>query len=333
MLERSIHRSRFATWSFRVGFFVMQLLVVTLVLHRFADLPTPVAINLAKVAFAGSVLAILLAILGFFRIWTKGYHGVTRGMLGLIIALGILAWPAAVLPAYLQLPALHDITTDPVKPPRFQALAARPALANPPEYPGLPAALEQAESYPDIKPLNVQRPPLETFEIIQRVLEREGLAIVRSLAPDGAVTIGVIEAVDETLILGFDDDVIVRVAATTDGTRVDLRSASRYGKHDFGRNATRVRDLLKLLQARLDIGAQPLEDDKDKIAKSSKKSKKKTGRASTRKRARNKRSARSTRRASQSRARQANQRARARRAARQARARRRAQRIFQQSNR
>jgi uncharacterized protein (DUF1499 family) len=55
---------------------------------------------------------------------------------------------------------------------------------------------------------------------------------------------GIIEAVARTPILGFRDDVVVRVRATTDGARIDVRSASRYGRHDFGTNAGRVRNLI-----------------------------------------------------------------------------------------
>ena len=61
---------------------------------------------------------------------------------------------------------------------------------------------------------------------------------------DAAVRDGIIEAVARTPILGFRDDVVVRVRATTDGARIDVRSASRYGRHDLGTNATRVRNLI-----------------------------------------------------------------------------------------
>ncbi len=55
---------------------------------------------------------------------------------------------------------------------------------------------------------------------------------------------GLIEAIARTPILGFRDDVVVRVRATSDGARIDVRSASRYGRHDFGTNAARVRNLI-----------------------------------------------------------------------------------------
>ena len=44
--------------------------------------------------------------------------------------------------------------------------------------------------------------------------------------------------------MGFRDDVVIRVRPAPDGARVDVRSASRYGRHDLGTNAARIRSLL-----------------------------------------------------------------------------------------
>jgi uncharacterized protein (DUF1499 family) len=53
-----------------------------------------------------------------------------------------------------------------------------------------------------------------------------------------------IEAVAYTPILAFPEDVVVRVRPTADGARIDVRSASRYGRDDIGSNARRVRELI-----------------------------------------------------------------------------------------
>ena len=41
------------------------------------------------------------------------------------------------------------------------------------------------------------------------------------------------------------DDVVIRVRAAGGGSRIDIRSASRFGSHDFGANAKRVAGLLE----------------------------------------------------------------------------------------
>jgi hypothetical protein len=54
----------------------------------------------------------------------------------------------------------------------------------------------------------------------------------------------VIEAVARTPIMGFRDDVVVRIRFDEEGSRVDIRSSSRYGRTDFGTNAARIRRML-----------------------------------------------------------------------------------------
>ncbi|MGC1325745.1 MAG: DUF1499 domain-containing protein, partial [Xanthobacteraceae bacterium] len=63
-------------------------------------------------------------------------------------------------------------------------------------------------------------------------------------APASTARDGIIEAVARTPILGFRDDVVVRVRPTVDGARIDVRSASRYGRNDLGTNASRVSNLI-----------------------------------------------------------------------------------------
>jgi hypothetical protein len=59
---------------------------------------------------------------------------------------------------------------------------------------------------------------------------------------------GRIEATDTTLWFGFTDDIVVRVqSAGAIGAKVDIRSKSRVGTSDYGRNAERVREYLRSL--------------------------------------------------------------------------------------
>jgi hypothetical protein len=62
-----------------------------------------------------------------------------------------------------------------------------------------------------------------------------------------------LQAVAATPLFSFADDVVLRLEETPDGTRVDMRSASRLGAHDLGQNARRIRRFL----ADLDVALQP----------------------------------------------------------------------------
>jgi len=49
-------------------------------------------------------------------------------------------------------------------------------------------------------------------------------------------------------VLGFIDDVVIRISRESDKTRVDMRSKSREGLVDGGCNAKRVQEFLKRLE-------------------------------------------------------------------------------------
>lgn len=245
-----------AAWSRRVALFSLQLVLVGLFLHRFLSLSTPVAINLFATAIGGAVLAILLAIVAFAVIWRLGRSGAWSAAAGLFFGLMLLAWPTAYLPFYLTLPEINDVTTDTSVPPRFVALAAQRAKgANPIDYKGASVARIQAEAYPDIRPVVIPRPVNETFEMLGEIVRRFRWQIASEQAPQGRGRPGYIEALDRTLVLGFYDDVVLRVDGDARETRIDVRSASRYGRHDLGRNAARVRKLFAEIRTQLETGA------------------------------------------------------------------------------
>jgi hypothetical protein len=76
------------------------------------------------------------------------------------------------------------------------------------------------------------------------VVNKRRWRIVDARAPQAGRREGRIEAVARTPIMGFRDDVVIRVRAEPDGARIDARSSSRYGAFDFGTNASRVRGLM-----------------------------------------------------------------------------------------
>src|SRR5260370_41603947 len=82
--------------------------------------------------------------------------------------------------------------------------------------------------------------------------QRMGWTIV---AADGAA--GRIEASDRSRWVGFTDDLVIRVAATGAGSRIDLRSSSRLERSDFGGNAARIRAYLSARRASPSRDGQP----------------------------------------------------------------------------
>ena len=152
-----------------------------------------------------------------------------------------------------RLPAIYDITTDPIDPPRFEAVARlRPREANPTLYAGLRAAELQKAAYPNVEPLIVSATPQIAYDAAMQVITKYKWRIVDARGPLAGRRDGRIEAVARTPILGFRDDVVLRIRQDPDGARVDIRSTSRYGRHDFGTNAARIVSLSSAIDDAVD---------------------------------------------------------------------------------
>lgn len=255
MMDATRQRPVFpAVWSLRLALFGGGLAIAGIILHRILGLQTPILLNILMVAFASSGLALLLALIGIVQIWFTGRPGAGAAFAGLMMSLALFAWPAYYIPALRDLPAINDVTTDPRTPPPMTALARlRGPGANPARYPGDSWAEMQAAAYPDLHPLLIPRSADEAFELAADAVRRLKLKVVAESPPgDGFDEPGTIEAVDRTFIIGFYDDVVIRVMGDADSSQIDVRSASRYGKHDLGRNAARVRTILAELRTVLE---------------------------------------------------------------------------------
>ncbi|MEO1265649.1 MAG: DUF1499 domain-containing protein [Pseudomonadota bacterium] len=247
-----VRQSRSSAWALRIAVFALALIIASLVLHRLFGMSTAVALNLFALSFGLALLACILAIVGMLRIWAHGGRGAGMGLTGLLIGIGILAWPMSYAPRAIAQAPLNDVTTDFENPPELTAARRlRPKGTQSPDYPGQIAERLQQQLYPDLQPLVVDRPAAETFDLAVQALRNLGMTVVEEREPEDG-RIGVAEAVARTLIVGFRDDVVVRVIGRGGRSRVDIRSASRWGRHDFGRNAARVRAVVRALLERLE---------------------------------------------------------------------------------
>lgn len=237
-----------ARWSRRLATFAIPLAILTTALHRFDALDTPIAVLLLNVALGIAILALMLAVLGLMGIWRHGGRGTGNAFMGLAFAAALLAWPAWLLSGVFTKPPLNDIVTDWREPPEFAVIGA--------ERPGEAAsdlsiseqARAQAEAYPEIVPYFFSQPADVVHSAARTLVEQRGWRIAEDTAPDERDP-GRIEAVARTLVFGFRDDVVLRITSRGPAqTRVDMRSASRYGEHDLGTNAHRVYSFLSDLQ-------------------------------------------------------------------------------------
>ncbi len=239
-----------ARWTSRVAFFSLGLLGAAIFLHRLFPMPTTVAVNIVIAAYIAAGMAMALAVMAGVQIWRTGKPGAARVAVASIVGAGLLGWPLWFLPQIRALPAINDVTTDTAAPPAFVALAKERGRAV--DYPKARFAGQQAEAYPDLRSLVIDRGVDEAFELASDAVRRLKIKVVREEAPAAAGGRGGIEAVDRTTVFGFYDDVAIRVQGDQRRSQIDIRSASRFGRHDLGRNAERIRHILKEVVARLE---------------------------------------------------------------------------------
>ena len=213
--------TRLALWHFRTGFTLMTWATF--------------------LGLGAAALAVLLLLIPRTR------RGHAKNLaFGIVLGLAAAAMP--LLGAYTAktVPFIHDISTDTTHPPEFVAiLSLRADAQNPATYGGPEVAAAQHSGYPDIRTQTLDVAPAEAFARAEKVARDMGWVIV---AADAAT--GRIEATDTTFWYGFKDDIVIRIEAEGAASRIDIRSVSRVGKSDVGKNAARIRAFVKELGSR-----------------------------------------------------------------------------------
>ena len=210
---------------------------------------------LGGLAIAG--LSILFGLAGFAAIWQNGSRGMARILLAFLIDGAILAYPAYQALLYSRLPHIYDITTDPIDPPRFDSLSRLRTGdgTNTAVYAGLYSAEQQRQLYPDIEPIELEIPVDRAYAIARQLVIKRKWTVIDEREPQPPRRIGRIEAVARTPIMGFREDISIRVVPDGDDSRVDIRSASRYFDSDLGSNAARVTKFIDDLNTAADADA------------------------------------------------------------------------------
>ncbi|MBM4242701.1 MAG: DUF1499 domain-containing protein [Deltaproteobacteria bacterium] len=156
-------------------------------------------------------------------------------------------------------PRINDFSTDTDDPPVFVFAASLPAntgrdMAYPAEFEAI-----QRDCCNDLHAARLPTPPDQAL----RQAERVAAAMPTWAAIKVDPASGTIEAVAESPLFGFQDDVVIRVRPDGSGSVADVRSKSRDGKGDMGANAARIRAYVAALEqpgAGAAPGAAPASD-------------------------------------------------------------------------
>jgi hypothetical protein len=224
-----------------LALFALVVMVEAVLARRFDLIDTPTLfVALIAVAMA-ALLALAVVVVSLGDVWRDGAPGAGRALVAFGLVVLVLAPFAGAAAAVAIYPPVFDVTTDPVDPPRFRT---RPDLGDP--LVGLTDSPAEAarlvtETWPDIATRNLPLSTVEAHAASHLAATELGWMITAEAEPAGEADAGVIEAEARSLFLGVPDDVVVRILPAAIGSRVDVRSASRFPTHDLGENARRIR--------------------------------------------------------------------------------------------
>jgi len=210
---------------------------------------------------AGPLLAwlrLVPAIVGFYLFLLGGIVAIVASLSALIStargrgfgfgrAMALLAALAFLFAAFRTGDAsmINDYTTSLEDPPSFAYAGSLPANAG--RDLAYPAAFAdtQRTCCADLRTARVAASPVEALQRAERVAAAMPNWTVTKVDP-GA---GTVAAVAESVLFGFEDDIVIRVRPDGTASVVDVRSKSRQGRGDMGANAARIRGYVTALEA------------------------------------------------------------------------------------
>jgi uncharacterized protein (DUF1499 family) len=211
---------------------------------------------------AGPALAwlrVVPALAGFYAFLLGGIVSVIVGLTALVSAargrgfgfgrtLAILMAMVFVFTASAPggMPMINDFTTDLDDPPAFRHAATLPAnagrdLAYPADF-----AAQQRECCADLRAARLAAAPPAAMERAEAVAATMPMWTITRVDREQST----IEAIAESRVFGFQDDVVIRIRPEGSGSVVDVRSKSRDGRGDMGANAARIREYVAALESK-----------------------------------------------------------------------------------
>ncbi|WP_404405744.1 DUF1499 domain-containing protein [Pelagibacterium halotolerans] len=234
-----LRTSKFAVWSRRVGTFGVPLLVLSILLHVFGQISTDVFEVCLAIATAAGGLAVLLALAGYVRLWFTGDKGWSLASIGLFTGVLCLLPAGTAVWLMASYPSTADISTDP---------RDAPELIFPRSGSPEPIDPDMAlEAFPRVLTRSYRLDPATLFGIARGVIEGRGWQLIFIQDSQGADAARQLNAIHKSL-LGWSDEIAVRIEPAPLGARLDVRGASvRNVEHDLGANGRALESFLVAL--------------------------------------------------------------------------------------
>lgn len=237
-----------------------MLLLTALAAYRLDLTDTPPFLWVLAIVALLAALALLLAGLALSRLWNFGDRGGRDLSIGALLALLVLA-PFGIAAYWATIyPPLRDISTDLDDPPELDT-SDRTSDMNALSLPTPGEQSLQADAYPLVTGRSYNLPFETVVDAVETVLDRRDWQLTAPYPDINGQSQATISAVARGFVVGLPADVAIRITDDGDQVVVDMRSASRYGRYDFGDNAARITDFLGELDQEVagQVGAAPAE--------------------------------------------------------------------------
>lgn len=231
-----VRTSKWAIWARRVGALALPLAYIPLLLHRTRVITSENFIAVEAVAMALAVLATVMALVALGRLWFTGDQGWWKASLALLF--GVLCLLPAAYFGYLawrQLPT-PDVSTDYADPLPLVSEVEPPS-------PSLADRARIEAAFPNARSRNYPIAAPDMFDTVAGLVDDRDWDVRSSRKPTTQLDSGQINAI-VTTILGFRQEVAIRVTGSADGATVAMRSASLSAVPDFGENGQRIEAFL-----------------------------------------------------------------------------------------
>lgn len=237
--------ARLGKWALWLALTGLALAAVGVVLARYDVVEKLSGFMAMLIGGALSLVALVAGLASLLLALRQTAPGRRKAIAAVVLALPLVGFLGSRPMSAGDVPAIHDVTTDPAHPPQFRALALRAD-----NLAGV-GTLENwrtihAATYGDLKPLHMAQSVPEVMKRARALALEQGWNVA-AYSPDE----GRLEATASVSFIRFKDDVVIEVtpAPEGEGSVVNMRSVSRIGISDFGVNAARIRAFLGRLAA------------------------------------------------------------------------------------
>lgn len=232
-----IRTSKTARWARRIGNLALPLTVLPVFMHRLRLVDSGTFHLIEITALVAALAGLVVSVAAFTRLWHTGDRGWSKAITGFVVSLICIAPFLYGANLARRSPAANDITTDSATPLPLSSAIAPPVLSD-------EAAEELSAAFPNVRARRYPLDAVRTFALLEQQALARGWEIGVRTGPASETGTGLLDAVVTTL-LGWRDEVALRVQGDEQGSIVDMRSASLFrGETDLGANGERIEEFL-----------------------------------------------------------------------------------------